>query len=100
MRRTRTAQKVLPEFAVTTGCGPGRRDPEMISSILNAFAQVSAPVAELLTHHSAVFQPRATSMATDPSPPRSLLAPPLVQYNSHRRSRYREPARWAADPQA
>jgi hypothetical protein len=72
----------------------------MISSILNAFAQVSAPVAELLTHHSAVFQPRATSMATDPSPPRSLLAPPLVQYNSHRRSRLRIPENSAGDSRA
>jgi hypothetical protein len=44
MRRIRAAQKVLPEFGVTTECGLGRRDPETISSILNTFAQVSAPV--------------------------------------------------------
>jgi len=42
--RIRTAQKVLPDFGVTTECGLGRRRPETIPALLDTFLEVSCPL--------------------------------------------------------
>ena len=40
--RIRTAQKVLPDFGVTTECGLGRRRPETIPALLDTFLEYLA----------------------------------------------------------
>lgn len=42
--RIRTAQKVLPDFGVTTECGLGRRGPETIPALLDTFVEISRPL--------------------------------------------------------
>lgn len=43
-QRIATAQRVIPEFGISTECGLGRRDPQTIQELLRQHAEVSSPV--------------------------------------------------------